>query len=423
MDRNNAAAARLKGLEEDLKMSGRQFNTMISILYVGYVLMQTPSNWFLNQIARPSVYLSCCMALWGLISVGTGASSSYHAALASRFLLGFVEAAFFPGALFLLSKWYKRGELGLRMAILTCGSSVSNAFGSLIASGILAVMDGKFGYAAWRWLFFVEGGLTVVVATTALFMIPDFPSTPAIWLTSEEQLLAKVRMEEDVRGLEQDQLKHANESGLRDALTDWKVWWLGIALSSMVAALSFGNFFPTLSATMGYSPTISLLLCAPPWLLGTATSFLVTRHSDSSGDRFWHITGPLILGIIGFTIAISTMNTAIRYLSLFFMTQASVAFVVFMTWVSNSFPNSSSKRAVAIAFINTIATFGNIGAAYFWPSSWGPSYINSYLICILTSLVAIIMCWVYRLHLVRLNERTEAEERVSGLTEGFRYLL
>ena len=45
------------------------------------------------------------------------------------------------------------------------------------------------------------------------------------------------------------------------------------------------------------------------------------------------------------------------------MTQSSVAYVVFMTWVSNSIPESSSKRAVGIAFTNTIGTLGNIGAS------------------------------------------------------------
>ena len=75
---------------------------------------------------------------------------SFTGALLTRFFLGFIEAAFFPGALFLLSKWYKRDELGLRTALLYCGSLISNAFGSLIASGILDSMDGKLGRAAWR---------------------------------------------------------------------------------------------------------------------------------------------------------------------------------------------------------------------------------------------------------------------------------
>lgn len=75
---------------------------------------------------------------------------SFVGALLTRFFLGFVEAAFFPGALFLLSKWYKREELGVRTAVLSCGSLISNAFGSLMASGILDGMQGKLGHSAWR---------------------------------------------------------------------------------------------------------------------------------------------------------------------------------------------------------------------------------------------------------------------------------
>jgi MFS family permease len=80
----------------------------------------------------------------------TTLSCSFVGALLTRFFLGFVEAAFFPGALFLLSKWYKRSELGQRTALLSCGGLISNAFGSLMASGILDGMDGKLGCAAWR---------------------------------------------------------------------------------------------------------------------------------------------------------------------------------------------------------------------------------------------------------------------------------
>ncbi|KAG8725805.1 hypothetical protein FRC12_024019 [Ceratobasidium sp. 428] len=95
---------------------------------------------FLNYIGKPSLYLPVCMLIWGTISVLTGITHNFVGALLTRFFLGFVEAAFFPGALFLLSKWYKREELGLRTAILYCGNLSSNAFGGLIAAGIL---DGR----------------------------------------------------------------------------------------------------------------------------------------------------------------------------------------------------------------------------------------------------------------------------------------
>ncbi|KAG1793175.1 MFS general substrate transporter [Suillus plorans] len=346
----------------------------------------------------------------------------YHAALILRFFIGFVEAAFFPGAVFLLSRWYKRDELGLRTAFLFCGTSISYAFSALIASGILASLDGVLGFTAWRWLFFVEGALTLATAVCAIWILPDFPSTPSVWLLPDEQILAKQRMEEEVK-LEHKGKPEENFSGLAEALMDWRVWWLGVALNLIVSSLSFANFFPTLSATMGYSATTSLFLCAPPWILGTATSFVVARHSDVTGDRFWHISGPLLVGIAGFIIAISTMNTGMRYLSLFLMAQSSIAYAVALTWVMNTFSQSQSKRAAAIALINTMASVGNATSPYFWPSSWGPSYVNSCLVCTLTSVVSIAMFWVFREHLSRCNEAAEAEEQVLGLPEGFRYLL
>ncbi|KAG1776639.1 sugar transporter [Suillus placidus] len=424
MDRTNAAAARLRSYEEDLGMIGNQFNTLTSVLYVGYLLTQAPSNMILHRMKRPSLYLSSCMAIWGVLTVFMGAVQTYHAALILRFFIGFVEAAFFPGAVFLLSRWYKQNELGLRTALLACGASISNAFGALFASGILGSLDGTLGFSGWRWLFFVEGALTIVVAVSAGWILPDFPSTPSVWLLPEEQTLAKRRMEEEVAGGNEHKSKPGEDhSGLVEALMDWRVWWVGAALSLMISSMSFGIFFPTLSATMGYNATTSLLLCAPPWILGTATSFVVARHSDATGDRFWHIIGPLLVGIAGFILAISTMNTTMRYISLFLMTQSPVAYVVSLTWVMNTFSQSQSKRAAVIALINSMASAGVIGSSYFWPSSWGPSYVNSYLICILTSVMSTAMLWVFRRHLSRCNEAAEAEEQSLGLPKGLRYLL
>ncbi|KAG7097009.1 hypothetical protein E1B28_004403 [Marasmius oreades] len=77
IDRNNAAAARARGLETDLKLQGQEFPTLLSILYVGYIVMQIPSNMFLNWIAKPSIYLPGCMIIWGMISVLTGVAHKY----------------------------------------------------------------------------------------------------------------------------------------------------------------------------------------------------------------------------------------------------------------------------------------------------------------------------------------------------------
>ena len=65
--------------------------------------------------------------------------------------------------------------------------------------------------------------------------------------------------------------------GLRLALADWKVWWLSLAMTSNVVSLSFNAYFPTLSATLGYGRTITLVLCAPPFIVAAAAAFLLAR--------------------------------------------------------------------------------------------------------------------------------------------------
>ena len=178
-----------------------------------------------------------------------------------------------------MSKWYKRDELGLRVAILYCGNIISNAFGSLLASGILDGMDGKLGHAAWRWLFYIEGALTIFFAFCAIFILPDFPNTTrAKWFSEEERRLALRRMEEDVGVGDEGETEPVSQmSGLIMAVTDWKVWWMAFAMTSQVVSLSFNAYFPTLSATMGFNTTVSLLLCAPPFVFAAIETFFVSR--------------------------------------------------------------------------------------------------------------------------------------------------
>lgn len=57
LDRNAMINGKLNGLDKDLKLKGTQYNTLVSILFVGYLLGQVPSNMILNRV-RPSWYMS-----------------------------------------------------------------------------------------------------------------------------------------------------------------------------------------------------------------------------------------------------------------------------------------------------------------------------------------------------------------------------
>lgn len=226
LDRNNIAAARLAGLEDELELTGSQYLTALSILFVGYILMQIPSNLFLNKIGLPAVYLPSVMIAWGIISGATAGVQSFGGLVAVRFCLGFVEAAYFPGCLLFLSSWYTRNELGFRTAILYSGSLLSGAFSGLISAGITNSLDGVRNIRAWRWLFVIEGSITVVIAIAAYFVLPNFPRTTT-WLNENERQLAIWRLDEDIG--EDDWNGNDNEHffhGMKLAFQDIKMYIL-----------------------------------------------------------------------------------------------------------------------------------------------------------------------------------------------------
>ncbi|GAA6064237.1 hypothetical protein JCM10212_006366 [Sporobolomyces blumeae] len=432
IDRNNASAAKDHGFKDDLKLKGQEYPTLLSILYVGYILMQVPSNMIVQYTGRPSLFLPAMMFIWGAISLATGFVHNFQQAVVTRFFLGIVEAPFFVGAILLLSNWYTKKELGLRITLLYCGSLASNAFGPLIAYGILETMEGKAGLRAWHWLFIIEGSLTCAVAILATFVLPDFPKNSRGFSAAEKHL-AETRMTEDT-GMK-DETKVSTFAALKIALCDYKLWVMALSLTSLTIGLSFNQFFPQLTASLGYAKEYSLLLCAPPFLFAAICAFFVSRHSDKTGERYFHIVIPAFIGIIGFIIAMSTSAFGARYFSLFLMAQSYSGFVCFLAWVSGTFARPAMSRAVSIAFVNAFSQLGNVSGAYVFDASWGPSYAKSYGICIATFVFAIAGCTFHRWTLSNLNKKLEERDEAAAMgtahnglsaldyPAGFRYTL
>lgn len=156
LDRNAIALARLNDLEEDLNLTSTQYQTCVSILFVGYLLGQIPSNMFLNR-TRPSRYMGIAMMLWATVSALTALSKNFTGLLLTRFFLGITEAPYYPGAVYLLSIFYNRKEVATRIAILYTGNILATAFAGLIAAGIFHGLDDVAGLAGWRWLFILQG--------------------------------------------------------------------------------------------------------------------------------------------------------------------------------------------------------------------------------------------------------------------------
>ncbi|KAK9470908.1 major facilitator superfamily domain-containing protein [Dipodascopsis tothii] len=436
LDRNNIAAAKLSTLMEDLHLSDTQYSTCVSILFIGYILMQVPSNLILEKIGKPSIYLPSAMAIWGILSACTAAVQGFGGLLAVRFLIGFAEAVFYPGVVFYLSCWYTRKEISSRSAIFVCGSWLSGAFSGLIAYGVTENLDGVRGLAAWRWLFLIEGVVTVGVALAAIPILPQLPATTR-WLSKEERLLAVVRMIEDVgqrdddtSGQEGDDAEKAKAKsafgGFMLAVKDVKVVTIFLMMFSFAVTAGINTVFPTIVGSLGFSRPKTLLLTAPPWLLVALTSVLNSVHADRTGERYLHMLWGPMLSLIGFIIGISSTKTAPRYVAMILLLQVYNSWSLGFTWLVNTTARPPIKRAAAVACVNIGGNIPNTFVTYlFSAASATPHFYVGFGVCMAFAFSGMAFATLLRLQLARANKKLTRGETIDGMdgTTGYRFLL
>jgi sugar phosphate permease len=181
LDRANIGNAKIEGLSEDLHLTGNQYNVVLALFFIPYILLEVPSNVLLRKFKRPSYYLGSLVTIWGIIMTMHGVVSNFGGLLAVRLLLGVFEAGFYPGAIYLCTFWYMPKELATRIAYFYCTSALSGAFSGLLAAAI-AQMDGVGGYEGWRWIFLLEGIATTLLGVLCFFFLVDSPSLSGSWL-------------------------------------------------------------------------------------------------------------------------------------------------------------------------------------------------------------------------------------------------
>lgn len=131
---------------------------------------------------------------------------------------------------------------------------MSGAFGGILAGAIASGLDGARGIVGWRWLFLVEGVLTVGISFIAPFILFDYPATTKK-LTPNQRHLAFTRLRADGITSRQEGTDHSigHWAAFLAAILNWRVWLLMIAYMTIISALSLSYFYPTLVKGLGYS--------------------------------------------------------------------------------------------------------------------------------------------------------------------------
>lgn len=392
LDRVNISNANVYGMATDLKLHGNQFNIALTVFFVPYVLAEIPSNYFLKKF-KPHVWLSGCMVLFGAITLSMGFVQNFGGLLTCRFLLGLCEAGMFPGCFYLLAMWYRREEAQKRYSFFFSSTTLAGAFSGLIAAGIKN-LDGHRGLEGWRWIFIIEGAITVAFSAIMYFFISDFPEE-AKFLTENERAFMKAKLALDVGDSSIDV-----KLDFRAVLTvfkEWKIWISGlIYFCLIIPSYGYAYFAAAIVKSLGFSAIQTQFHSVPPWVCAFGFSMTLAVLSDKIRHHAAFALFSALTAVAGFVMLLANKtNVHVRYGGLFLIVSGLyTAMPLVVCWTNMNFAGHH-RRAVGTAWQVGFGNIGGIIATFSFLSKDAPLYTKGLSIGIGFALLSMVFIGVY----------------------------
>lgn len=275
-----------------------------------------------------------------------------------------------------LSHFYRRTELALRIGIFYTAASLSGAFGGLLARGLNAIGHAG-GLAGWRWIFIIEGLITVLVGVLSSLALPNSIES-AGFLTSAQKAHARHRMDEQNQAHEP-----FSWSEVKRGIFNVQVWLSATAYFSILCGLySFGLFLPTIINNLNFAkdPNEAQLWTVIPYAVAAVCTVFAAILSDKLALRGPIMLCTLPIAIIGYAVISVSTNAKVQYGMTFMMATGMYATVpCILSWNSN---NSAGhyKRATTSALQLAIANAGGFVASFVYQKKEGPHFHKSHRI-------------------------------------------
>lgn len=354
IDRSNVGVAKLT-MAPDTGLSDAAFGFGAGLFFVGYFFFEVPSNYFITRVGARR-WFARIMITWGIVLTLTFLTQGNWSFYIFRFLLGAAEAGLMPGLIYYLSIWFPFRYRGRMIGLLMFGNPIAFIIGTPLSAWIIDVSHGLLGLAGWQWMFILTGMPAILLAFVLLWYLPDSPKT-AKWLTERErsEILAAVAQSDAGK------TEHSNPWG---ALKDKRVLFLSAFwLAFPVATLGLQLWLPTIVDKFGASLTATGFISAIPYVFVVLALWLWPRHSERTGEVYWHMAVPALIGAVAFVFVGATHNPFIQ------MTLITLAAVGLMAGqpILLSLPSkvlTAASMAIGIACVNSVGNLGGFIGPY-----------------------------------------------------------
>lgn len=395
LDRSNVSNAHTAGLEEDVGLIGNQFNQVLTFYQIPFIVLG-PLMTVVTKLVGAKYAVAGMLFVFGIASLATGWARTFEHLVICRVFVGAFESGFLASVIYYLSTWYTRAELASRIGIFYGSLVASSAFGGLLAYGMFQVTPTE-GYFRWSYLFFLEGGLTILWSLVCFFLVPSSPKT-AWFLNAAEKEVAELRIKDDVQSLE-------SQFTLREGLMEFRsphgyIRVIMIFVSGTMLT-SNANFLAMVVKRLGLSVVQTNLYTVAPALTGAVILVLWCKSSDYFHERGFHVAASILVSLVGYVIlfTIDTSNTAVLYFAMFLCTiGAYPSTPIGSAWTVSNIPNLNARAVTSGIYIAAGNCAGLLSSNIYL--SWeAPRYITSLRVnvamCVVGALAnALYSCWM-----------------------------
>ena len=350
LTRGNVGLAALQ-MRSDLGFSATVFGFGAGVFLFGYSPFAVPSNLIVARVGARR-WIPVVLIGSGVFGSGMMLVRSPLSFYAMRFLLGVAEAGFFPAVIYYLGGWMPAEQRARVTALFMTAIPVSGVVSGALAAPLLA-LDGQLGLAGWQWLFLIDGLPAVVLGVLAYSLLTDEPAQ-AQWLRPEERAWLVERLQ-----MERSAPVDGHSGGLREALADPALYWLGLLnFLVMASAYAKGVWSPQMIKAASHlgDSQVSLLTSL---IAGASVIAMLANgaHSDLRQERRLHIAVPAMLMALGWFLCAGTDSGA---LAVFALTMVAVGMnsQYGPFWTLPAARLSGRARAAGIAVTGALGTAG-----------------------------------------------------------------
>ncbi|MCX6498733.1 MAG: MFS transporter [Arthrobacter sp.] len=375
LDRTAISFAGPNGMNSDLALSAAQFGFASGVFFIGYILLEVPSNLALHKFGARR-WLARIMVSWGLVSLLFTWVGNVEQLYILRFILGVAEAGFFPGAILFLSLWVPSRHRSKILALFYLAQPLTTVIGAPLAA-LLIQQHGVFGLEGWRVMYFGVAIPAILIGIIAWFYLADSPAK-AKWLTPDEKTWLTGALEK-----EKSETAASNKHvSVRTVFGNGRVWMLALIYFGFIYGLyALGFFLPTIIAGFEglYGAKFDIfqkgLITAIPYLPAAFALYFWSKDATKRGVKTWHIAVPALVGGLSIPLALYAGSPAAT-IAVITLTAMSIFAALPNFWTVPTQFLTGAAAAAGIALINTVGNLAGFSAGYItgWLKDWTGSY-------------------------------------------------